>query len=397
MTAEPSGGYFAFVHDSPITAEVAGDAIRANIRAIRRRLPAGTPVCAAVKANAYGHGIEQVLPVLAGVGVERVAVANLQEAIQVRELGWNRPVLCFGGVLAIGNERERLQKARTVLEMGFHCTLTTMEEARLLSAEAVRTGRTAHVEVKIDSGMGRSGVGPKEAEELIVTVAALPGVTLEGAYTHFATADECDLSFTRQQISNFRALQSALRARGVPVRTYHAANSAAIFRHPEAHLGIARPGLAVYGYWGGPDEERPVDLTPALRVVGRLMAVRRLPAGHAVGYGCTFRTWRESAIGLVPIGYADGYRRLLSNEAVMILEAARGQPRRTVPVVGRVSMDQTTVDVTDAGDVRVGDRIVIIDNDPAAPNSVETLARKLDTIPYEITCLLGQRVRRVLV
>jgi alanine racemase len=381
----------------PITAEVRADAIRANICAIRRRLPSGMPICAAVKASAYGHGIEHVLPVLAGVGVERIAVANLPEALQARELGWNKPILCLGSVLAAESERERIERARAVLASGLNCTVTTQEEARLLSAEAIRSGHPAHVEVKVDTGMGRTGVRVGEAQELIASVAALPGIILEGVYTHFATADESDPAFTRTQIERFTALQNALRRKEVPVQTYHSANSAAVFRHPEAHLDMVRPGLAVYGYWGGPEGERPDDLVPAMRVVGRLMVVRRLPANHAVGYGCTFRTTRESLIGVVPLGYADGYRRSLSNQAVMTLEAVRGQPRRTVPVVGRISMDQTTVDLTDAGDVRAGDRIVIIDDDPAAPNSVEALAGKLGTIPYEITCLLGQRVRRVLI
>jgi len=177
----------------------------------------------------------------------------------------------------------------------------------------------------------------------------------------------------------------------------HAANSAAIFRLPASHLDRVRPGLALYGYWAGPMHERPSDLRPAMRVVSRLIAVRRLPAGHGVGYGRTFVTRRPSTIGVVPIGYADGYRRLLGNDAVMTLDAVRDRPRRTVPVVGRISMDQTTVDLTDAGDVRIGDPIVVIDDDPAATNGVENLAGKLNTIPYEVTCLIGPRVPRVLV
>lgn len=381
----------------PITAEIRAEAFRANIDAIRRRLPPGTPVCAAVKASAYGHGIEQVLPVLDRLGVERVATANLVEAVQVRELGWTRPVLCLGAVLAAESERERVERARLVVHANVHCTVTTMEDARLLSKEAVRLERPARIEVKIDTGMGRMGVRVDSAAQMIADMAGLPGVIVEGVYTHFATADEGEPALTQDQIGRFLALRNRLRSKGVPVKTHHAANSAAIFRHPETHLDMGRPGLAVYGYWGGPDGERPADLLPVMRVVGRVAAVRKLPAGHAVGYGCTFRTGRESTIGVMPIGYADGYRRALSNSAVMTLEPIRGQPRRTVPVVGRVSMDQTTIDLTDAVDARAGDPVTIIDDDPAAPNSVESLAAKLGTIPYEITCLLGNRVCRKVV
>lgn len=381
---------------APITVEIRADALRANIAAVRRRLRPGTPICAAVKASAYGHGISQVLPVLADAGIERVAVANLPEAAEVRELGWSRPVLCLGTVLAAPTERQRIERARVVLDLGLHCTITTLAEARLLSAVAVQAGRSAHLEVKVDTGMGRLGERLDTAEELIATTAALPAVIIEGVYTHFATADDRDLTFTQEQTHRFTALRQALQARGIRVGLYHAANSTALFRCPQAHFDMCRPGLALYGCWAGPEEERPADLTPSMRVVGRIGAIRRLPAGHDVGYGRTFRTARESVMGVVPIGYADGYRRALSNDAVMTLEAARGQPRRVVPVAGRISMDLTTVDVTDAGDVRAGDRIVIIDNDPAAPNSVEALARKLGTIPYEITCLLGPRGPRML-
>jgi alanine racemase len=214
-------------------------------------------------------------------------------------------------------------------------------------------------------------------------------------YTHLATADEADLDFARRQLDTFLATRDRLARAGIAVGAFHVANSAAIFRLPDAHLDRVRPGLAMYGYWCGPAEQRPADLRPCMRVVSNLVAVRKLPAGHGVGYGRTFITPRASVIGLVPIGYADGYRRALSNRAAMTLEAVRGRGQVTVPVVGRVSMDQTTLDLTDAGDVRVGDPVIVIDDAPAAPNSVEALARSLDTIPYEVTCLIGERVARV--
>lgn len=160
---------------------------------------------------------------------------------------------------------------------------------------------------------------------------------------------------------------------------------------------MVRPGLATYGYWGGEPARRPAGLRPILRVVSSLAAVRPLPEGHAIGYGCTFRTTRASRIGVVPIGYADGYRRSLGNSAEMILPAVRGRGRAVVRVVGRVSMDLVTLDVTDVPDVQAGDPVIVMDDDPASPNSVEALARTLGTIPYEMTCLLGQRVERILV
>jgi len=381
----------------PVVAQIRIDAVRRNLEAIRRRTRPGTPICAAVKAEAYGHGFEQVLPALFEAGVERLAVANLSEALRLRVLGWSKPILSLGPVMSVTGERDRVERALEAVAAGVSSTISSVHEARILAAAAVKMARKADVEIQIDSGMGRLGLLSEDSEELVAEVAGYPHVVVDGIYTHFATADEPDLSFARQQLERFASLVHRLRTSGVPVRAFHAANSAAIFRLPESHLDVVRPGLAVYGYWGGPADERPPDLQPSMRVVSRLASIRRLPAGHPIGYGCTFRTSRESVIATVPIGYADGYRRLFSNDAVVTLAPARGRGPRTVPVVGRVSMDQITVDLTTAGEVQIGDEIIIIDDDPQAPNSIETLARKMDTIPYEITSLLGQRIHRVAV
>jgi alanine racemase len=352
-------------------------------------------LCPAVKANAYGHGLEQILPTLIELGVERLVVANLIESLELRRLGWHRPILCLAPVLAEVDEHERCDRAEQAVLTQVSVTVMSVEEAGDLSRAAQRLHKTAPVEIKVDTGMGRMGLLPEAAALMITEVAALPGIVIEGVYTHLASADEPNLAFTHLQLQTFLALRERLTTDGVPVRQYHVANSPAVFRLPAAHLDRVRPGLSMYGYWDGPPEERPADIRPCMRVVSRLTAVRRLPAGHAVGYGRTFITKRESLIGVVPIGYGDGYRRRLSNDAVMTLEPARGRGCVRVPVVGRISMDQTTVDLTDAGDVRVGDPVTIIDDDPAAPNCVEAIARKLGTIPYEITCLIGPRVTRL--
>jgi len=380
-----------------VVAEVRAEAIRQNLAAIRRRVGGHRPICVPVKANAYGHGLGQILPILAAAGVPQVAVANLDEALAVRSLGWNRPILCFGLLPSEADERTCRQAAGEAVAADVACTIASREHVGHLAAAARRLHRHAHIEIKIDTGMGRMGLMPEQAEQLIGEAARLPGVTIDGVYTHFASADDPDPAFTRQQLGRFVGCVERWRAGGLSIGAAHAANSAAVFRLPESHLDKVRPGLAVYGYCDWSAENRPVDLTPAMRVVSCLAAVRQLPPGHTVGYGRTFTTGRPSLIGVVPIGYADGYRRLLSNDAVMTLEPIRGQSRRHVPVIGRVSMDQTTVDLTDAGEVRTGDPVVVIDDDPAAANSVETLARKLDTIPYEVTCLISQRVRRMTV
>lgn len=377
-------------------AEISEAALRGNIQAIRGRV-GDVPLCPAVKADAYGHDVAIVLGVLRAENVEQVAVANLDEALRVRSLGWHGDVLVLGAPLAVEADRERRERCRAAVAADFHVTIASVDEARSLAAEAARLHRPARVQVKIDSGMGRMGIRCESALETIAEICRTQGVRVEGVYTHFATADEPDPGFAGEQLAAFGELRQRIRAAGLPVRRFHTANSAACFRVPEACRGfdLVRPGICLYGYWDGPSAERPPDLTPAMRVVSRIAAARPMPAGQTVGYGRTFTTARPSVIGVVPIGYADGYRRTLGNNAVMMLPAARGQGNRTVPVVGRISMDQTTVDLTDAGDVRPGDSVVVIDSIPVAANSVEAIARALGTITYEITCLIGRRVRRV--
>jgi len=395
LTVQKACRYSRVMMTDPVVAEIRTEAIRQNLEAIRRRTRAGIPICVAVKADAYGHGFEQIVPVMAQARVERLAVANLDEALQVRSLGWRGPLLSFGPVLVTFNERNELARAYEAVAADICCTISSIHEARLLTAAAAKLNRRARVEIQIDSGIGRMGLLVDDAEKMVAELLSYPHISIEGIYTHFATADEPDISHAQNQLIRFTNMVHRFGELGIPVNMYHAANSAAIFRLPASHLDMVRPGLAVYGYWGGPPEDRPEDLTPAMRLLSRLSAIRRVPAGHTIGYGCTFRTKRPSIIGVVPVGYADGYRRLLSNDSFMTLPEKLHRPRQSVPVVGRISMDQVTVDLTDAGETHIGDEIVIIDDDPAAPNSIEGLARKMGTIPYEITCLLGQRVRRV--
>ncbi len=382
----------------PVTAEIRLDALRGNLQAIRAQTPANLPICAAIKAEAYGHGFDQVLPALRDAGVEKAAVASIEEALHLRSLGWHRPILTFGPALCVISERELAGRAVEAVAADLTCTIASRDEARTLSQAAERLHRRARVEIQIDSGIGRTGLLLDEAETLIAEIATCPHLVVEGVYTHFSTADEPDMTFALEQLRHFSSLVDRLKRRGVPVRAYHAANSAAVFRLPTSHFDTVRPGLAIYGYWGGPARERPDSLQPAMRVVSRLAAVRCVPSGHSIGYGRTFITRRPSVIGMVPIGYADGYQRLFAgNDAWVTLPALRGRDRQSIPVVGRVSMDQITIDLTDAGDIREGDPVIIIDDRPDAPNGIERLAARLNTIPYEVTCLLGQRIRRVAV
>ncbi len=399
----------------PPVAVIDREAIRHNLALVRTAIGPGVRLCPAVKANAYGHGIAVVLPVFREARVDMLAVATLDEAIELRRLHWTGPVLVFGRPVQGATGREMRELAGVAVRYGLTCTIGSRDEVLALTAAATRMGRCAVVHIKLDSGMGRAGLRPDDAEAVFRAVREMvpppglrppagasrgmpapesaeqlsPGIRVEGVYTHFASADEADLAFTGEQEEVFRRFVAGPAA---PLR--HAANTAAIFRVPSSHFDMVRPGVGVYGYWPDPNVASPVPLRPCLRLVGRVAAVKRVGKGQSVGYGRTFTTQRESTLGIVPIGYADGYPRSLGNRAVMTLQPDGGE-RLAAPVVGRVSMDQTVVDLTDVPGAKEGDPITIIDNDPAAPNSVAAIARLLGTIPYEVTCGLGRRIQRV--
>ncbi|HUW81854.1 MAG TPA: alanine racemase [Phycisphaerae bacterium] len=376
-----------------LIAEIDTDAIEHNVGLIRRHCGAHIRICAAIKANAYGHGVGVVAPALDRAGVDMAAVATIGEAIELRGLGWRRPILCVGPVFAAPSAAERAERIEAAVRYDLTVTIVDGYGARDLDEAAGRQRKHVRFHVKVDTGMGRMGIAPATALDLIPKVACLPNIELEGVYTHLATADQEDRSFARAQLSQFRQLVDALRGGGVSVPLCHAANSSAALFMPESRFDMVRPGLSLYGHLASQQAQAPLPLRAALRLVSHLVLTKRVPPGQAVGYGCTFRTQRESLLGVVPIGYNDGYLRVLSNRACMGVAGAYA------PVVGLISMDQTVLDLTDleaAGSApRVGDEVIIIDEKPDRPNSVEALARMMDTVPYEVTCLLGNRVARI--
>lgn len=375
--------------DSYLTAEISASAVRANLALLRQRLSPATKLCAVVKADCYGHGLATLGDAI-GAEADALAVATAAEALDVRRLGYRGEILMFFAPCAFADAARQADALDELLAGRIILTVVTPAEADAV-ADAARRGRTeACVHVMIDTGMGREGAAAEEAPALVEHIRRTAGLKLTGLYTHFATADEADKTFTRAQLARFRrAVDACGPCEGL---TLHAASSAALIDLPQTHLDLVRPGIAMYGYQPSDQMHTKLPLRPALRLVAPLMIVKGVPAGSRCGYGLTHRFDRPSRVGLVPVGYGDGYPRCLSNRAVM---RAHG---REVPVRGRVSMDQTLVDLTDVPGARVGDEVEIISDDPAAPNSVEGLARLAGTIPYEITCGFGnRRVRRVLV
>lgn len=367
-------------------------AIAHNCRLLRA-CAGGRSVCVAIKANAYGHGVAIVLPVMEACGIEMLGVACVEEACELRDLGWKRPILIFGSEFSIYPEADQSQLAETLVENEIRITATRKADLAVLARAAAKLGKPVRVHVALDTGMCRMGLDKAELWELIEYAQTRPLVTVEGIYTHFATADAADKRFAQQQLAAFSRFLDRLKTAGITIPVIHSANSGACIDLPEAHFTMIRPGISTYGYHASDEMHRKPDLRPALKLVSFLTLVKSIPAGSFVGYGGTFETKRQTLLGLVPIGYADGYFRELSNRGTMLVA---GKP---VPVIGRVSMDQTIVDLTDLaaqGHVpRPGDEITIYDNRRESPNSVESVAALLNTIPYVVTTSLGRRVKRI--
>lgn len=374
---------------SDLIATIDTDRLAHNVRVLRSACRPDTRICAALKADAYGHGLAIVAPVLHDLGIEMAAVATLVEAIELRRLGWQRPILVLGNVLAVRDDAERRDRIAALVDHDLTFTAATLEPLADLGRAAAAKGTVLSVHVKFDTGMGRQGVRPEELPDLLATVRRLPGLRLAGLYSHFATADLEQRELAHRQLATFRCLLDQL-ADQLPANVVrHLANTAATLTWPEAHFDMVRPGLGVYGYAPGEHMLARFDLRPILRLTSHVTLAKVLPAGHCVGYGNTFTTKRQTRLGIVPVGYDDGLLRGLSNRAMIGTEAG------DAPVIGRISMDQLAIDLTDIPSVGVGSPVVLIDEDPQRPNSVAALARLLGTIPYEITCLLGRRIDRV--
>lgn len=334
-----------------------------------------------LKANAYGLGVGPVARALVAAGAPRIGVAEPFEALELAGLGV--PVQILSGILP--------DEIGPMLEHGVTLPLVSLEAARLISAEAVRQGVTAKVHVKLDTGMGRAGILWEEAPEVIRAAARLPGLELEGLFTHFPLAYEGGSAFTREQLRRFRSVLDAATADGIHFRWIHAANSDAINNAPEAcaaPFNLVRSGINLHGAFDAAGSLR-VALHPVLTMTTRLAQIRDLPAGTPIGYGHTYRTRRPMRVGTVCAGYADGLPLALSNRGFVLLHGV------AVPILGRLSMDYLTVGLDDVPDARVGDTVTLLGRDGDLEIPVQDWANLKGTHAYDIICSIGSRVARV--
>ncbi|MCP8971321.1 alanine racemase [Ectobacillus ponti] len=358
-------------------AEVSLAAIEGNATQFRGHIQPDTKLMAVIKADGYGHGAVETAKAALRGGADYLAVAIVDEGLALREAGIAAPILVLGYT--------PVRSVATALAGGL--TLTVFDEAVL--DEIIRLGEAARIHLKVDTGMSRIGVAStEEALHLAERAAAATFVQLEGIFTHFAHADGEDPAYTYEQFHKFLAVAEALERQGIQIPLKHCCNSAATMRFPEMHLDMVRVGIALYGLYPDASLRETVPLTPAMSLKTKVAAVKTVPAGRPVSYGCTSVLNQERRIATLPIGYADGLSRLLSNRGEMLLHGG------LVPIAGRVCMDQTMIDVT-ASACEAGDTVTVFGQDRSAVQSVDQLAAWMGTINYEVVCLIGKRVPRV--
>ena len=367
-------------------AEIDLEAIAFNAAGLKARAGGKAELMVAVKANAYGHGAAPVARAALEGGATRLAVHRTLEGVQLRQEGISAPILTMGYTLPAASER--------IVRWKLTPTVNSRPQAEALSAAAVAAGKQLPIHVKVDTGMGRYGLLPDEMLDFVSFLSSLPSLVLEGLYTHFAVADLADKSFTHRQFRLYMNVVKQLEAAGFTFPLKHVSNSAAVLDLPEMALDMVRCGIALYGLRpsGGIEGNQrlhTIPLRPALTLKSRVSRVRTLPAGASISYGRTYIADKPTRVALAPVGYGDGYHRIISNRGAVLIHGQRA------PIVGRVCMDQFVVDVNQIPDVQLHDEVVLIGRQGEGHIPAAEVARWAETINYEVTTSLSPRVTRI--
>lgn len=366
--------------DSCVWAEIDLSALERNFKFIKRQISPGVKILGVVKSDAYGHGLLPISRRLLKLGVDYLGVGNVEEAILLREdLNSKIPILILGNILP--------QQAGSIAKYDLTQALCNMEIANCLNREAKRRKKTIKIHLKVDTGMGRVGIWHEDALKFIRNLKKLNFLKLEGVFTHLSCADT-DRSFTDLQIRLFRKLLKKLKDEKFQIKFQHAANSAGLIGFKNSHFNLVRPGLLIYGACPKDKFIKRFDLKPVLNLKAKVIFVKRVPPGRSISYGRSYTTTENTKIATLPFGYAHGYPRSLSNKAKVLIKGKR------FPIVGRVCMDQTMVDIGREMPVRIGEEAVLIGRQGKELIRVEELARLAETIPYELLCSIGSGVNR---
>lgn len=356
-------------------------ALRWNFQQVRKRVAEGVKILSVVKADAYGHGACEVAKTLTGEGSDALGVTTLEEGIELRKGGIQSPILVLAGIYP-----EQLDK---LLRNNLTPVVCELEMLHRLDTLVRRRGLSLNVHLKVDTGMGRLGLLASEIDTWLPKLGELKALKIEGVMSHFSEMEGVALDYTQKQLESFRHVIQRLRSEEHNPPLIHLAKSAGVIRFPAAHFTAVRPGLMLYGIHPSPDMVGQVALKPVLSWKTRILQLKRLPRGSSISYGQTFATERESLIATLPVGYADGYNRLLSNRGAVLVRGQR------VPIVGTVCMDLTMVDVTDIREVQQGDEVVLLGKQGEGSISADEMARWAGTISYEILTSISARVPRI--
>ena len=364
-------------------AQIDLEAIRHNLRQIRAAISPSVCITAIVKANAYGHGVAKISAAALAAGANLLGVALPEEGAELRENGFQVPIWVIGLTLP--------DQAQLFLDYDLVATISTLEMARALAEAAHRVRRKAKVMVKIDTGMRRIGIRSEQALSFIQEALTIPELEIQGVFTHLAKADSRDKTYSHYQLDQFQAVVNRIAEAGIALSWISAANSAAILDLARGHFNMVRPGIILYGLPPSPEIRQSSPFLPAMQFKTKIVFIKQVRAGTPIGYGGTYTTPHETFIATLPVGYADGYSRDLSNRASVLIGGRR------CPVIGRVCMDQIIVDLGPRSDARIGDEAVLFGRQGEVEISVTELADLAGTINYELVCAISSRVPRVYV
>jgi alanine racemase len=356
-------------------------ALRWNLRQIQKKIGPRVKILSMVKANGYGHGAVEVTRTLAKAGSDAFGVATVEEGIELRQGRIKQPILVLAGAYV-----EQLEQ---FLEFKLTPVLYDIETLKAFEQKTRQRRTTLKFQLEVDTGMGRIGFPSNEIETWLAVLSKLKALKLAGIFSHFSEAESANEKYAASQLKKFQRVLDRLDKAGVVQAPSHMSKSAALITVPAAHFAMVRPGLILYGVYPAPNLKKQIRLKQVLAWKTRIIQLKRSPAGTSIGYGRTFVTKRNSLIATLPVGYADGYRRLLFNRAQVLVRGKRA------PVVGRVSMDLTTVDVTDIRNVQQGDEVVLLGRQGRAEISADEMAGWANTISYEIFTSIGARVPRI--
>ena len=360
--------------------EIDLNAIEHNLKAIKRKTGNDTKVLAIVKADAYGHGAVRTSQTLVKNGVDMLGVAFPEEGVELRKNNINTPILILNPILS--------EQIEDVVKYSLGVTVCCLDIANQLSKTAIKSRRNVRVHVEVDTGMGGAGLSPNKVIPFIKELLLIDNLEIEGIFTHFNSSEEKNKSFSEKQLKIFKDIIKQIENEKINIPLIHAANSAAILDMPETYFNMVRPGIILYGIFPSKNVLRNIELKPAMSFKTRIINLKQLDPGSTIGYGRTFEILKQTTVATISVGYKDGFNRCFSNSGEVLING------KHAPIIGRICMDRCFVDVTNIPNAKIGSKVTIYGNQANETISIESAAKLIGTIPYEIVCNIGTKVQK---